>query len=168
MEGSKKATYQYHSISIQNWCSMMIPTKSWWVLLCVHAAVLRRVLWDCPRPSLLLDLWQLCIEAEVLHMWWTPAEYDCWKLKTDIFKIIYYIYNYICLAAGLCLFCRPRYRAFPIHQVTWAPFNGCFLVAYGCNLEGITVDSFARSDEIHRQQCFWRWEHQSLAIGACW
>jgi hypothetical protein len=25
-------------------------------------------------------------------------------------------------------------------------------VAYGCNLEGITVDSFARSDEIHRQQ----------------
>merc|ERR1719160_1400234 len=32
------------------------------------------------------------------------------------------------------------YRAFPIHQLTWAPFNGCYFMAYE-KLKSLCVDA---------------------------
>ncbi|CAK9003769.1 unnamed protein product [Durusdinium trenchii] len=33
-----------------------------------------------------------------------------------------------------------RYRAFPIHQVTWAPFNGCYFMVYE-KLKGLCINA---------------------------
>merc|ERR1711971_171687 len=35
---------------------------------------------------------------------------------------------------------RGLYRAFPIHQLTWAPFNGCYFMLYE-RLKGLCIDA---------------------------